>query len=367
VITRGDDYPIHQTARPVAFPANPTDRNHYERFFFDGYTRDGDWFFAVAAAVYPNRGIMDAAVSIVHDGVQTNVRGSRRMPADFLDIDVGPISIKILEPLRRLAISVSPNESGLQAEVEFVARGPAVQEGPYTSSLGPLALQHYMRFTQQGGYRGSVAVGGRSVELSPESAWGCRDRSWGSRPVGDSDPTWGAQVMRMAQIYPPRAQRSQLLFLWAPLNFEDKILLWTTSRGIADPYDSAILAPADPGADYSHTTAIGHELKLRDKSNHIASASLQFETSDGKHEVSLEPLYDFSMSGIGYGHPEWGHGVWKGELEVGHDSFRSAEVNRTERQHMHVQTLCRATLDGKDEGIGVLEQIMGAYEPRPLS
>ena len=52
-LTRGDDYPIHQTPEPVAYAG--TDRNFYDRYFFNGYAPTGegeDLFFAAAFGVY---------------------------------------------------------------------------------------------------------------------------------------------------------------------------------------------------------------------------------------------------------------------------------------------------------------------------
>ena len=45
MLTRFDDYAIHQTPEPVAHPAS-SDRNVYDRYWFNGYTDDGE-FFAV--------------------------------------------------------------------------------------------------------------------------------------------------------------------------------------------------------------------------------------------------------------------------------------------------------------------------------
>ncbi|HVM39755.1 MAG TPA: hypothetical protein VM618_03115, partial [Acidimicrobiia bacterium] len=67
MLTPFDDYPIHQTPLPVAHPVGG-DPNHYDRYFFNGYT--GDLYFAVAMGLYPNRGVIDAAFSVVHDGIQ---------------------------------------------------------------------------------------------------------------------------------------------------------------------------------------------------------------------------------------------------------------------------------------------------------
>jgi hypothetical protein len=47
MLTRLDDYPLHQTAEPIAQPATG-DRNFYDRYFFNGYSAAGDLFFAAA-------------------------------------------------------------------------------------------------------------------------------------------------------------------------------------------------------------------------------------------------------------------------------------------------------------------------------
>ena len=35
MLTKADDFPLHQTPEPMAFAG--TDRNFYDRFFFNGY------------------------------------------------------------------------------------------------------------------------------------------------------------------------------------------------------------------------------------------------------------------------------------------------------------------------------------------
>ena len=63
MITQGDDYPIHQTPEPVQ-QVFTSDRNFYDRFFFNGYFREGEPYFAVAMGIYPNVGIIDCAFSV---------------------------------------------------------------------------------------------------------------------------------------------------------------------------------------------------------------------------------------------------------------------------------------------------------------
>ena len=84
VLSSFDDFPVHQTSQPIAHTAS-ADLNHYDRYFFNGYTRDTRLYFAAAMGLYPNRHIADAAFSVVLDGGtvdarQINVHASRRAP-----------------------------------------------------------------------------------------------------------------------------------------------------------------------------------------------------------------------------------------------------------------------------------------------
>src|SRR5579884_3802909 len=126
VITPYDDYPIHQTADPVAHPASG-DPNHYDRYFFNGFTRDGSVFFGGAMGHYPNRGIVDAAFSVVSDGVERSVFASGAMPADRAT-RIGPIEVEVVEPLRTIRLVLGPNDFGLGADLTFEARTPVVEE-----------------------------------------------------------------------------------------------------------------------------------------------------------------------------------------------------------------------------------------------
>jgi len=53
MLNRLDDFPIHQTPEPIAHPAT-SDRNVYDRTWFNGYAGDGSYYFGVGMAVYPH-------------------------------------------------------------------------------------------------------------------------------------------------------------------------------------------------------------------------------------------------------------------------------------------------------------------------
>jgi hypothetical protein len=84
VLSSFDDFPIHQTSQPIAQTAT-SDINHYDRYFFNGYTKDTRLFFATAMGLYPNRHVVDASFSVVVDGGtagarQISVHASGRAP-----------------------------------------------------------------------------------------------------------------------------------------------------------------------------------------------------------------------------------------------------------------------------------------------
>jgi hypothetical protein len=74
------------------------------------------------------------------------------------------------------------------------------------------------------------------------------------------------------------------------------------------------------------------------------------------------------MLGLGYLHPEWGHGFWKGDLAVGGERFSVPVPDPMQMHHLHTQTLSNVTMTMSTgevhRGIGVLETlVLGAHSP----
>ena len=134
-------------------------------------------------AVYPNRGIIDAAFSTVHDGVQRSVFASGRMPADRTQTRVGPLSIEIVEPLRVTRVRVDAADLGIDADVTFTARTVALEE-PRQTMMERHAADDGLDPAHAVGH----VVGSRSPRAATRSTlrtlYGTKDRSWGVRPVG---------------------------------------------------------------------------------------------------------------------------------------------------------------------------------------
>jgi hypothetical protein len=344
VITPGDEYPLHQTPRPVRHAG--AHRNLYDRFFFNGYARDGSAYIGVAHGQYPGRDIADAAFSIVVDGVQHNVRASRLLGEDRLNTHAGPITITIVEPLHVLRVDVEDPESGIAASLTFTARGPVFEEPHYLMDAGNRTVFDITRLTQNGVWDGWVRVADRDVALSAASWWGTRDRSWGIRPVGERDAG--------APSGPPG-----FYWLWAPLNFDDECYLFDVNENPDGSrwHASAMRAPAAADAPVELGTA-DYRLTMRSGTRHASAAEVTFIFPSGTRRIALTPLYNFYMQGIGYTHPTWGHGMYVGDDVRTHDQFVTDDEDESSPLNLHVQALCRAERDDGATGMGILEQLI---------
>lgn len=357
MLTKADEYPVHQTPEPVAYSG--TDPNFYDRYFFNGYAADGDGFLAVALGVYPHLNVMDAAFVVSRTGVQHNLRASRELGMERMDTAVGPIRIDVVEPLRSLRVRVDDPKRGIRADLVFRSRAPALEEPRFTYRAGPRTVMDYTRMTQNGTWEGWFAIGDERVEVEPWRWFGTRDRSWGIRPVGGQDPR---------PVVPP--QPPQFYWLWSPLNFEDCITLFHVNADAGGtPWNThALLCPLGEEAAPRAMRGGRAEIDFRSGTRHARRATLHFEDLDGgETTIELEPRYHFYMSGAGYLHPEWGHGMYRGELDVDYDRYVLDAVPENEQLYLHVQAFVRARMRGAlgdRDGCGVLEQlIVGPHAP----
>ena len=357
MLTKGDDYPIHQTSLPVAYSG--TDRNFYDRYFFNGYSPDGKLFFAAALGVYPNINIMDASFCVIIDGVQHNIHASRVLHMERMDISVGPITITIVEPLQKLQVSVQDNDYDIRAELLFQGRIKPIEEPRFIFRQGPRTHMDYTRLTQNGTWSGWIEVKGSRVEISDHQFWGTRDRSWGVRPIGIQDPQ---------PVVPEKPV--QFYWLWAPLNFDDCVTFYAEN---ANADGSAWVRGASylelENGEQQDASSEKALLSYKSGTRHAKSATLtmNFEKK-GDVQIVLEPQFNFYMQGLGYLNFEWGHGHYKGESAIGYDSFTLEDVNEADLSFWHIQAFCKARMTGpkigEKEGVGILEQlIIGPHNP----
>lgn len=356
MITSFDDFPVHQSELPVAHTATG-DPNHYDRYFYNGYSADGEVFFAAALGLYPNRHVIDASFSVIRDNEQVNVHASGRAPDDRMKCtSVGPIRVEVLEPLRRHRITVDAPEHSLRADVVFECSSQPYEEPVFRQRSANRLVMNYTRLTQLGTWSGWIEVDGDRHELSGLRIVGSRDRSWGVRSVGER-----------VQLGAPLASQPQFYWLWAPVCFEGFGTMFDINEygdGERWHHSGALLSGME---EPKEAWSVAYDMKWQAGTRHMESFRLRYGFRDEEVVLEFQPVRHFQMFGLGYMHPDWTHGAWKGELEVGGDRFQLPVPDPMAPHHIHVQTLSRVTCtksSGTTTGVGILETlVLGVHEP----
>ena len=349
MLSRGDDYPIHQTPEPIAFAG--TDRNFYDRYFFNGYAPDGSGFFAAAFGVYPALDVADAHFCVIRGDTQHCLHASRRLGMERMDLSCGPIRIEVVEPLQRLRLVV--HGEGIAADLTFTGRALPIEEPRFTWRVGARTVMDYTRLTQNGHYQGWIDVDGERTDCAEGTA-GTRDRSWGVRPIGAADPQFAGRPV------------PQFFWQWTPVNLPRRSLFFHRNAH-ADGSDwntRAVVAPDGngPEAFEEHARPSMHAA-LAPGTRWPAGGTVRV----GDENFSFEPLARFQMRGLGYTSPKWGHGLDHGVLEVEREDIDLASVDPARLDNFHVQQVCRVTGPGGEQGVGVFEQLaLGDFAPLGL-
>lgn len=363
MLNRLDDYPIHQTPEPIAHPAS-SDPNVYDRTWFNGYSEDGTRYFGLGMAVYPHRGILDCHLSTVEAGGRQHCfYGSRRAPQERTEMEVGPFRLEIQEPLRRARVILDENESGVACDLTFSARTSAIQEARQILWDRQRKTMDATRFAQFGRWSGTVSHPDGEYTVDELTWRGTKDRSWGVRRVGER-----------VSVGAPQSP-SPFFFLWAPLQWEDHITHAVffdgpqgealVREGLTSPlYGSEAEIPDELDNVTTPMATAVHRIDYHPGTRLAARAELDLiDVYGGVRTITMEPQLRFQFKGLGYGHPTWGQGMWKGELEVAGESFDPAELDLLAPENIHVQQVVKVS-DGEGEGIGALEQIVvGRYAP----
>lgn len=350
VLSRGDDYPIHQTPDPVAYAG--TDRNFYDRYFFNGYAPDGSSFFAAAFGVYPHLDVADAHFCVVRDGVQHCLHASRRLGMERMDLACGPIRIEVVEPLQSLRVIV--DGEGIAADLTFTGRAAPIEEPRFTWRVGARTVMDYTRLTQNGHYHGWIAVDGARADL-PGGSMGTRDRSWGVRPVGAADPQFAGRSV------------PQFFWQWTPINLPARSLFYhLNAHADGTAWNTrAVIVP--DGSDAERSTEIAAPrmtTQLAPGTRWPAASTLAV----GGDTFTLAPLSRFQMRGLGYTSPRWGHGLDHGLLEIEREDIVLDDIDPARPDNLHVQMLCRVEGPDGERGLGVFEQLaIGDYAPLALT
>jgi hypothetical protein len=263
--------------------------------------------------------VVDGGFVAIAGGVQHNLRVSRQLRPRY-ESACGPLRIDFREPMKRIGLSIAPNDSGISGELEWTATDPAQEERPhYARSFGRV-LEDYSRYDQIGECNGWLDLAGKRIEVS--SWWSCRDHSWGVRErVGIPEP-----------VTSPPAQAATgglfaFLFYSTP-DFAGHVQV--TRRPEVGGHVTAEIVDRATGSSVT-----GERVELdgaffdSDRPRRVSQAWFDVTLADGS-TVKIEAQAQgpaVAMQGLGYGgyNDDLGLGVWRG---VEHLETEAWDVSR---------------------------------------
>jgi hypothetical protein len=346
-----DDFPVHQAPEFIAH-AGTSDRNFYDRYYFNMHPSSGDWFAIFGFGQYPNLGVVDAFIDVRHGESQHIVRASKPL-TDRSDLSVGPFRIEVPEPLRRLRVVVEPTAHSVAMDVTWEGHIAAIAEPrQYMRSKGKVVFDT-QRLAQTGCWSGTLSVGGTDIAVSPDHCWGTRDRSWGVRPVGEPE----TDGIRQGELV--------LAGMWNyfPMQFDDHAIMYICHERDDGqrPLVQGERVWVDPGREIEDLGRSEHEHHLIAGTRVIDRSIVRFP--DAGLEITCAPLLaNYVSVGTGYGiDSDWRHGMYHGPEEVVQGLVLDVEETKGLAQYGIVDHVARFSYDDV-VGYGLLEHgFFGPY------
>lgn len=299
-----DEYPVHQAPLSLARVAT-SDRNFYDRSYFNAHDRSSDTFLVTGLGVYPNLGVIDAYATVRRGQRQWIVRFSDALDARGLEQRVGGYRIEVLEPLHQVRVICEGGSDSISFDLTWTGAFPAVEEEPHLLLSGARPILDACRFAQVGSWSGVLDVAGEEFQIDSEVWTGSRDRSWGIRPVGESEP-------------PGRGAGEPtdgFFWLYVPLRFDEFaiiVILQENPDGYRTLNDAKRVRPDGAIEQLGWPRAtIGYRTGTR----HPDWARLELTAPNGKPLiVDVRTMESVALHvGAGYGgDADWSHGQWMG-------------------------------------------------------
>uniref|UniRef100_UPI002453DD5D DUF7064 domain-containing protein n=1 Tax=Nocardia brasiliensis TaxID=37326 RepID=UPI002453DD5D len=210
----------------------------------------------------------------------------------------------------------------------------------------------------RGGAGGGPPPGAGPHPAAPPAVWtGTRDRSWGIRPVGESEPPGRAASEPSGGFW----------WMYVPLRFDDfavVVIVQEEPDGTRTLNDAVRVWP-DGRVEQLGWPRIS--IDYRSGTRHPVGARLELTTPDGKPlEIEVTTGTNVPLHvGCGYGgDPDWLHGQWKGRdwsLSSRYDLTDPAIVARA--PYGVIDHVAHARCNGA-EGWGLFEHAsMGRHDP----
>ncbi|NMH98225.1 hypothetical protein [Pseudonocardia acidicola] len=312
-----DEYFTHQVAYPHAMvgSSDPSWRERYWISLQDIAAKDT--VLSVGLGQYPNQDVQEGFAVLSDGRTQTNVRVARALSPRNDVMHIGPLRVEVVKPFEELRLILDDNPSGLAFDITWSSRLEPVLEGRHFEVSRTRVTHDAIRYVQLGRASGTLTGPGGERTLTPETWWGERDHSWGTRPLP------------RAQGAPPGARPEWTMLMFCPLQLPEFGLHF-------------YLKEAEPGRPLHLSAGISRPFGAPDEEEMIVGLDHDLRWVEGAAAPTLEGgritlslgsgrKLDFDLTaqvgrahlrGGGYeGWNGWYQGHWKGDDSLEHETW----------------------------------------------
>jgi hypothetical protein len=349
-----DDLIGHQL--PTTFDQiDNSDPAWMERLWYTGHpSPGGEIMFDIGLGYHPNRNVMDAFAGIAVPGRQWNFRVSRRLRPDPLTTTVGPLSIQVIEGLRRHRLRLADNESGIRFEIEFHATLNAHEEKAHLRRRDGRVTENMARAQQLGRHTGWLEYDGKRVEID---GWaGQRDHSWGVRAE-----------MRTDETSPPLTYYPPFFYCWATAQFKGRGLhIFFKERAPGDKIylsGEEVFELGSKASSKNQLVDVSHEATWHadPHGQSMAGATFQLSFADGRGRAiqvrTLATRY-YLKGGLYGGLDGWFHGDDRGKFFSAHERWDLSDASIRRKARTLADQVIEVR-DGDEVGYGIIEYGVG--------
>ena len=280
-----------------------SDRNFYDRYYFNAFDTSGDFMVVLGLGQYPNLQTTDAFVTVRRGDEQHIVRSSKPLE-DRSDLSVGPIRVEVLEPLKQLRFVVEPTEHTVAMDLTWEGFGPAIPEPNQFIRNGSRVTFDTQRLAQMGSWSGTLDVDGTDAERRPRHHLGLA-RPLVGRAAGRREGARGH--------LPPTPSAAGGMWSYFPMRFEDHCIFYICSEGAdgSRSLEQAERVWLDGRVEQLGRTEHDHRFVPRAPA---CSSDSTISFPDAGFEIECTSLLpNFIAIGTGYGFEEdWRHGMYQG-------------------------------------------------------
>ena len=280
-LTGLDEWPRHQL--PRTFDSVASDSPHWsDGYYFTLGEESGAASLFTAIRVYANTDVMDGYACVSLEGQQHNLRWSRRLRPQIDDLTVGPLTLEILEPLRRLRTTCRQNPYGIDYDLTWNGlHEPYLEDYRERVSAGRISAQR-CNYDQCCDVTGWLSVAGRRFDVTPEHWVGVRDHSWGIGRTGGPPTPAAAPADSLGTAHGFAVRQ------WAMVRFATRVVFYQFHQGVPGDFpmfESRVLPRGESApAAYSYvgtpqldlSTVLGHR--------RLQSATVTFARPNGGHD-----------------------------------------------------------------------------------